>query len=67
MQSEVSKNIMSVCKCRLHHALHVLEGKGGSRILKWGVNFCNVREIKYYFNIRGIRKNQRLPEQLMDE
>ena len=26
--------------------------KGGSRILKWGVNFCNnVREIKYYFNI----------------
>ena len=24
----------------------------GSRILKWGVNFCNnVREIKYYFNI----------------
>ena len=31
--------------------------KGGSRILKWGVNFCsNVREIKYYFNIRGIWK-----------
>ena len=30
--------------------------KGGSRILKWGVNFCNnVREIKYYFNISGIR------------
>ena len=28
------------------------ESKGGSRILKWGVNFCNnVREIKYYFNI----------------
>ena len=28
--------------------------KGGSRILKWGVNFRNnVREIKYYFNIRG--------------
>ena len=26
--------------------------KGGSRILKWGVIFCNnVREIKYYFNI----------------
>ena len=26
--------------------------KGGSRILKRGVNFCNnVREIKYYFNI----------------
>ena len=26
--------------------------KGGSRILKWEVNFCNnVREIKYYFNI----------------
>ena len=30
------------------------QGKGGSRILKWGggggVNFCNnVREIKYYF------------------
>ena len=26
--------------------------KGGFRILKWGVNFCNnVREIKYYFNI----------------
>ena len=30
--------------------------KGGSRILKWEVNFCNnVREIKYYFNISGIR------------
>ena len=29
---------------------------GGSRTLKWGVNFCNnVREIKYYFNIWGIR------------
>ena len=26
--------------------------KGGSTILKWGVNFCNnVGEIKYYFNI----------------
>ena len=25
-----------------------------------GVNFCNnVREIKYYFNIRGIRKKER--------
>ena len=35
------------------------EFKGGSRILKWGVNFCNnVREIKYYFNIRGIRKKK---------
>ena len=32
----------------------------GSRILKWGVNFCNnVREIKYYFNIRGIRKRKK--------
>ena len=27
--------------------------------LKLGVNFCNnVREIKYYFNIRGIRKKR---------
>ena len=26
--------------------------KGGSRILKYGVNFCNnVREVKYYFTI----------------
>ena len=26
--------------------------KGGSRILKWVVNFCNnLREIKYYFKI----------------
>ena len=34
--------------------------KGGSRILKWGVNFCNnVREIKYYFNIWGIRKKKK--------
>ena len=34
--------------------------KGGSRILKWGVNFCNnVREIKYYFNIRGIWKKKK--------
>ena len=33
--------------------------KGGSRILKWGVNFCyNVREIKYYLNIWGIRKKK---------
>ena len=33
--------------------------KGGSRILKWGVNFCNnVREIKYYFNILGTRKKK---------
>ena len=33
--------------------------KGGSRILKWGVNFCNnVREIKYYFNIWGIKKKK---------
>ena len=31
-----------------------------SRTLKWGANFCNnVREIKYYFNIRGIRKKER--------
>ena len=31
--------------------------KGGSRILKWEVNFCNnVRETKYYFNIWGIKK-----------
>ena len=35
------------------------EFKGGSRILKWGVNFCNnVREIKYYFNIWRIRKKR---------
>ena len=34
--------------------------KGGSRILKWEVNFCNnVREIKYYFNIWGIRKKRK--------
>ena len=34
--------------------------KGGSRILKWGVNFCNnVRETKYYFNIWGIRKRRK--------
>ena len=34
--------------------------KGRSRILKWGVNFCNnVREIKYYFNIWGIRKKRK--------
>ena len=34
--------------------------KGRSRILKWGVNFCNnVREIKYCFNISGIRKKKR--------
>ena len=33
--------------------------KGGSTILKWGVNFCNnVREIKCYFNIWGIRKKK---------
>ena len=33
--------------------------KGGSRILKWGVNFWNyVREIKYYFNIWGIWKKE---------
>ena len=37
-----------------------LKPKGGSGILKWGVNFCNnVREIKYYFNIWGIRKKER--------
>ena len=34
--------------------------KGRSRILKWGVNFCNnVREVKYYFNIWGIRKKKK--------
>ena len=28
--------------------------------MKWGVNFCyNVREIKYYFHIRGIRKKRK--------
>ena len=28
-----------------------LDSKGGSRILKWGMNFCNnVREIKYYLS-----------------
>ena len=33
---------------------------GGSRILKRGVNFCNnVREIKYYFNIWGIRTKKK--------
>ena len=37
------------------------EIKGGSRILKWewGVNFCNnVRQVKYYFNIWGIKKKK---------
>ena len=35
--------------------------KGGSTILKWGVNFCNnVREIKCYFNIWKIRKKGRM-------
>ena len=34
--------------------------KGGSKILKWGVNFCNdAGEIKYYFNIWGIRKREK--------
>ena len=34
--------------------------KGGSRILKWGGGFCNdVREIKHYFNIWGIRKKRK--------
>ena len=34
--------------------------KGESRILKWGVNFCNnVREINYYFNVWGIRKRKK--------
>ena len=37
----------------------IKNGKGRSRSLKWGVNFCNnVREIKYYFNIWGIRKKK---------
>ena len=40
--------------------LDALGVKGGSRILKWGLNFCNnVREIKYYFNIQGIRKKRK--------
>ena len=31
--------------------------KGRSRILKWGVNFCNnVRELKSYFNIKKERR-----------
>ena len=41
-------------------AVATLVSKGGSRILKWGLNFCNnVREIKYYFNIWGIRKKKK--------
>ena len=45
-----------------HEYVHraVMRGKGGSRILKWGVNFCNnVREIKYCFNIWGIRNKKK--------
>ena len=35
-------------------------GQGRIQDLKWGVNFSNnVREIKYYFNIRGIWKKER--------
>ena len=34
--------------------------KGGSRILKWGVNFCNnVREIRYYLIFEGYEKKER--------
>ena len=34
--------------------------KGGSRILKWGVNFCNnAREIKYYFCLRDKKKERK--------
>ena len=45
---------------KLECSRHTLHLKGGSRVLKWGVNFCNnVREIKYYFNIWGIREKKK--------
>ena len=53
--SATLKNILTGSNTYTDVALRRFEidlHKGGSRISKWGANFCNnVREIKYYFNI----------------